>query len=196
MATLPQIILSDCGWYKTAEFLGKLDLSGKLAWLFVFAYGFLAMKNFTARFKREARGIAWHSMSRGESLFGSENRWRDIGITVGAIMFLNIFAPPIGFLFFVSRCAAGYLYKKQQASLYARYLDAMDAKIEGEYLEKALRDGDPATATMGIYGPLPKRFVGEHRANVARGAAGAPVRIMTKPNAGTNAPATEMAEAR
>jgi hypothetical protein len=131
-------------------------------------YSFLAMLNLGAAVTRERKGISWHSMSRGESILGGEHPI--LSFILGFLLFsvLSAVSPFVGLFFGVSRVMSYQLARKQQQSIYARYLDAMDAKIEQEHLECALRDAPSPKKTTGLYCPLPERIKGEHRANVAR----------------------------
>jgi len=155
-----------------ARWLATHDVSGWVGAAVVILFCFLAWLNINAVSGRQTSGQTWHSMSRGESLYGSENSTRDRAITVVTSLILFSVAPFVGLLFGLSRFFSRYLIVQEQKSVYARYLDAMDAKLEAEHLERALRDGVPPRTTEGLYNPLPKRFTGEHRANVARVVAG------------------------
>ena len=161
-------IFYDAQWYKTAEWLHTHDVSGKVAYGISFAYGFIAMTHFLWIYWRRTTPQRWHSMSRGESIFGTENKLRDGIIAFVAIGVLGIFAPPISFLFFCSRMSSFYLTRKQEQSLYTKYLNQIDKKIEAELLQRALDKGEPPRLTDGLYAPLPKQFKGEHRTNVAK----------------------------
>jgi hypothetical protein len=155
------------------------------------AFFVLGRMNLRAVARRQATGEVWHSMSRGESITGQENPTKDRNFLVLVAIILFCLAPLVGLLFVVSRILSLSLVAKEQASIYARYLDAMDAKISAEYLERALRDGEPPRITQGLYGPLPAHFKGQHRANVAHLGAGGgvPVRVAVAPGIG-QAPAT------
>ena len=54
------------------------NIPGRVAWVVSFAYGFLAWQNYARIKTRRQTGRQWYSMSRGESIFGSENKIRDI----------------------------------------------------------------------------------------------------------------------
>ena len=158
------------------EYFGRSTKTVQDTGIFILlAYAFLAWRNIRAARKRLMDGVRWHSRSYGESLFGSENPIRDFVIEVIVAFFLFIVSPIFGGYFIFSRYQS-YLSKWLGiAQRYNRYLDAVDAKIESEFLEKALRDGFPASETAGIYEPLPRHLKGELRANVARVAAGIPI---------------------
>jgi len=165
------------GLQRLAVWIRAHDYSRSLGGIIGGVFFVLGCMNIAATRLRQQNGAVWHSMSRGESRFGREDYWRDIRISVLAAVCLFALATPVGLLFVLSRFLSYFLEAKEQQSVYARYLDAMDAKLEAQHLEIALRDGVPPKTTEGIYGPLPKRFTGEHRANVARAGAGAAVRI-------------------
>jgi hypothetical protein len=124
--------------------------------------------------ERRKNGEIWHSLSWGESVFGSENFRRDLIIAALIGILLTLLNVPIGLFFFASQFASYSLRRKHDAMLYRRYLDQMDAKIEHESLKPALEKGRPPKETSGLYCPLPKAFQGDHRARVARVIAGGP----------------------
>jgi hypothetical protein len=140
--------------------------------VFLVAYVILGMWNLSRARRRRGRGQVWYSMGRGESLFGRQDKTRDLLFAGLVIVFLALTAPALALLFFASQAASQYLAGKQQASFYNRYLDAMDAKIESEFLQQALDKGEPPSDTDGLHCPLPKVFKGEHRTRVARVVAG------------------------
>jgi hypothetical protein len=152
----------------------------------------LAKLNLAATQQRQATGERWHSMSRGESLFGSENSNRDFIITCLVGLPLLVFAVPVGVLFIVSRGLSLHLVAQEQASVYARFLDHRDKEIEDIHFGRALKEGVPPQLTEGLYGPLPERFKGEHRKNVAWVAAGGPWKAPIKDESATTSrmPAT------
>jgi len=111
-------------------------------------------------------------MCRGESIVGLEGVGWNVFFAVFIVVLLGLVAWPLSFLFLVSQGASYYLAAKQQASFYNRYLDAMDAKIEAENLQRALDKGEPPSENDGLNCPLPKVFKGKHRTRVARVVAG------------------------
>jgi hypothetical protein len=131
-----------------------------------------ASANLNAIRNRQKQGVPWYSMSRGQSIFGSESQKREVlfSILIGGVLLL--LSPAFGILFFASRCAAAYLFIKEQQSNYARYLDYMDAQILAGKLEPAMIGNRTIDETKGLYCPLPKRITGEHRARVAKISAG------------------------
>lgn len=72
-------------------------------------------------------------------------------------------------------CAA-----QQQTAIYERYLDTMDAKIEGEHMEDALLGKFPTEITQ-LYKPLPSGLKPELRENIAAAAVGKPVKLVAEP---------------
>lgn len=118
--------------------------------------------------KRRFAGEIWHSRSRGESVFGSENALRDFAIEVvitGGLCFCSYYYAA----FFALSRIMGYMADAAaRAEFYNRYLDIQDAKIEAQYMETALREGLAPDHTLGIFNPLSRGFKGEHRANIAR----------------------------
>jgi len=146
--------------------------TGKMAWVISFIYGWMAMRQYLRVKSRRRNDRTWHSMSRGESIFGYESRGRDILIALLGSFVLSIVAPVIGFLFFASQCASIYLASKTESSFYNRYLDIVDAKLENEFMQKCLERGEPPTDVNGLFYPLPKAIQGEARMRVARVVAG------------------------
>jgi len=144
---------------------------GFISWgsgIIMLSFGFLGAQNIRAVRARQVGGAVWHSMSRGESIFGREDRTRDAVYTLIAIAVLFLLAPALAGFFALSRILTYVLIVKEQRVIYSRFLDLQDAQIESSYREVALRDGPAPTQTGGIYGPLPGRFKGEPRANIAR----------------------------
>jgi hypothetical protein len=166
---------------KLFSFAGELDFEpGRTAshaevigGLFQAVFLVLAGANLAAARQRQKKGIRWHSMCRGESLFGSEGPIRDWIITVVVVVVLFKFHAALFAAFFLlSRIFSEYLEQQRQRSRYNRYLDIMDAQIESEHLQQTLAKGPAPMVTDGIYCPLPGSFQGEHREKVARVVAG------------------------
>jgi len=156
------------GYTELAQWVGRFHVPAWVGWGMFMAFSVLAGRNLGAAQLRESNGSVWHSMSRGESIFGSENPARDFIITIVVCLVLGYVSPPLGLLFGLSRWMSFVLARKQQRSIYARYLDEMDRRIEAGNLETTLRDGPSPKTTGGLYCPLPARIKGEHRATVAR----------------------------
>ena len=162
------------GFHKIAQWLIDHDYSVTIGWFMIMASGFMGGRSLFYTRTRAATGQMWYSLSRGASIFGNENKLRDIIIAAVAVGILSLFSPGLALLFAVSRIVSYQMEARQQSAFYNRYLDAMDAKIQAEYLQRALDKGEPPVNTEGLYCPLPKGFKGEHRQRVARVVAGGP----------------------
>jgi hypothetical protein len=132
------------------------------------AFWWSASTNLDQSRKRQAKGIPWYSMSRGESVFGNESPfWNDfIPLVIGIVLFA--YSPVSGLFFIASRAAGYFLFLKEQQSHYARYLDDMDAKILSSQLQAALKGEKDPGETQGLFCPLPARIKGEQRDEVVR----------------------------
>ena len=141
--------------------------------------------------KYRADGTPYHTQSRGTPRWGKE------GIAVGtAITFvLLLFDMPAGILFAVSCAVSAKLAAEQEAAIYARYLDALDQKIEQEYLESALLGKCPTEITQ-LTKPLPAHMNSDLRNNIAAAAVGRSVKIVAKgpKSAGSQGPAGNPAD--
>ena len=100
-------------------------------------------------------------------------------MTFGIAAALFLFNLPAGILFLVSCGMSAKIAGEQQAAIYARYLDALDAKIEQEYLEAAILGQCPAEITQ-LTKPLPPDMNAELRTNIAAAAVGKPAKIVAK----------------
>jgi hypothetical protein len=167
-------LIYDAGLHKIAYWFFRHDCTNAFGFLIGCAYGFMAVRNITQTRRRSASGQIWYSMSRGGSIFGIENKARDLLIAFGAVAILGLLAPSLALLFFISRLVSYQVEASQQAAFYNRYLDAMDAKVQAKYLRRALDKGEPPDDTDGLYCPLSKAFKGEYRQRVARVVAGGP----------------------
>jgi hypothetical protein len=92
---------------------------------------------------------------------------------------LFLFDLPAGILFVISMGMSAKIASEQQAAIYARYLDALDTKIEQEYLENAILGKCPTEITQ-LHKPLPGSLNADLRKNIAAAAVGKPVSIMVK----------------
>jgi hypothetical protein len=156
------------GWTHVAQWLTHQTSPKTVMFCISAVFFFSASKNYAQIRMRQAKGIAWYSMSRGESIFGTESLIVK-GFYSGLIcVVLCILSPALGLFFFLSRAAGFVLWQKEQESIYARYLDEQDARIMAGNLEPAMLGNKPTRETSGLYCPLPKRFTGEHRAHVAK----------------------------
>ena len=126
-----------------------------------------------ARYRDES--AAYHTQSRGVP------RWDDfpmMPLLIIAALFL--FDLPAGILFLISMGMSAKIAAEQQAAIYSRViLDALDAKIEQEYLENAILGKCPAEITQ-LHKPLPQSLNADLRKNIAAAAVGKPVSIMVK----------------
>lgn len=120
-------------------------------------------------------GTAYHSMSRGTPRWGEVQVFVMIFITLA----LFLFDMPAGILFFVSICMSGKLAMEQQEAIYNRYLDALDTKIEQEYLEDAILGQCPTQITQLTH-PLPPDLNSDLRTNIAAAAVGKPIKMMAQ----------------
>lgn len=134
--------------------------------------------------KYRADGIAYHSRSRGVPRFPSPQI--TLMVVIGMALLLLIFNF-VSFLFFIVSCVmSAKLAAEQDAAIYARYLDALDAKIEQEYLEQAILGRCPVEITQ-LSRPLPTTMKPDLRENIAAAAVGKPVTIVTQPAGRTGA---------
>ena len=90
-----------------------------------------------------------------------------------------MFDMPAGILFAVSCAVSAKLASEQEAAIYARYLDALDQKIEQEYLESAILGKSPTEITQ-LTKPLPAHMNADLRNNIAAAAVGRSVKIVAK----------------
>lgn len=125
--------------------------------------------------KYRAEGAAYHTMSRGIPRWGNDTAKVTLGITAA----LFLFDLPAGILFLASCGMSAKLASEQQAAIYARYLDALDAKIEQEYLEDAILGQCPTEITQ-LSTPLPQNMNSDLRTNIAAAAVGKPAKIVAK----------------
>jgi hypothetical protein len=125
--------------------------------------------------KYRADGTAYHTQSRGTPRWGKDGVMVGIGITVA----LFLFNMPAGILFAVSCAISAKLASEQEAAIYARYLDALDQKIEQEYLESAILGKCPTEITQ-LTKPLPAHMNADLRNNIAAAAVGRSVKIVAK----------------
>lgn len=139
--------------------------------ILTWAVGFLYVM--TAHYRlREIRmrinaGEVWHSRSRGESIFGSENIYRDTGIDLVVTIVLLVILPSMAAFYVLSRFL-GYAAEALAAQqFYNKFLDIRDAQIEAENMESVLRHGAAGRAS-GYRCSLPGYIQGTAKANVVR----------------------------
>ena len=123
-----------------------------------------------------AEGKTYHSRSRGVRRWGNYNPVVLIFLT----LFLLVTDTGAGIAFFVAYSMSAKVAGEQQAAIYSRYLDALDQKIENEYLENAILGECPVEITF-LHKPLPKGIEPELRKNIAAAAVGKAVKIVAKP---------------
>jgi hypothetical protein len=134
-----------------------------------------------------AAGTPYHTQSRGIPRWGDNQRFAIIGIAAA----LLLFDFPAGILFIASIGMSAKLGREQQAAIRSRYLDALDQRIESEYLEDAILGKCPAEITQ-LHRPLPAHMNADLRNNIAAAAVGKPVTIMAKgPRSGDAPPPAE-----
>jgi hypothetical protein len=132
-----------------------------------------------------ATGIAYHTQSRGIPRWGADQRF----VTIGIAAALLLFDFPAGILFIASCAFSAKLSGEQQAAIRSRYLDALDQKIESEYLEDAILGKCPTEITQ-LHQPLSSTLNEDLRKNIAAAAVGKPVKIVAKgPKSGAPAAA-------
>lgn len=147
-------------------------LAGGALIFFTYIFG-LESVSLMARYRAE--GMAYHTMSRGIPRWGDNSSVVVLGITVA----LFLFNMPAGILFLASIAMSAKIASEQQAAIYSRYLDALDKKIEQEYLEDAILGKCPTEITQ-LHKPLPTNMDAELKGNVAAAAVGKPVKVIAK----------------
>ena len=136
-------------------------------WALGFAYTMTAHYRLREIRTRIYAGEVWHSRSRGESVFGSENIYRDTGIDL-VVTFVLLFILPSMAGFYVLSRFLGYVADALVAQqFYNRFLDIRDAQIEADNMESALRYAS-AGQSSGYRCRLPGYIQGNAKANVVR----------------------------
>jgi hypothetical protein len=131
-----------------------------------------------------AMGTPYHSQSRGIP------RWGSPLVPILIIGLLFLFDLPAGILFVISIGMSAKLAGEQQAAIYARYLDALDQRIEKEYLEDAMLGKCPVEITQ-LHRPISSALDADLRKNIAAAAVGKPVAMVAK---GGRSPGTPNAD--
>lgn len=133
-----------------------------------------------------AQRIPYHTKSRGKP------RWSpftELVIRVGASAILIIFAPVAGIAFVISMGVTANLAAEQQAAIQTAYLDALDAQIEGQFMQDALLGKIPAEITY-LYQPLSEKMDSGLREDIAAAFVGKTVRMVAQaPRPKESAPA-------
>jgi hypothetical protein len=171
-------LLHELGFHLLGRILGHHIIGVILNLGLMASFMYFANENAQRLQQFRNEGKTYHSMSRGVPRWG-DDPMRNLGIQVGIIAVLLLFAPLTAILFGISRYLSAQEAAKQQAAMYDRYLDAMDAKIEGEHLQDALM-GKCAPEVTYLYKPLPANMNPELRENVAAAATGKPVKIVVQ----------------
>jgi len=125
--------------------------------------------------KYRAEGTAYHTMSRGVARWGDANSIVAAVMTVGLLMF----DLPAGVLFIAACSMSSKIAAEQQAAIYSRYLDALDQRVEQEYMEKAILGQCPTEITY-LHKPLDANMNEDLKKNIAAAAVGKPVKILAK----------------
>jgi hypothetical protein len=122
-------------------------------------------------------------MSRGTS------RWKGltVWVLVAAVVVLLIFNPFAAIFLAVSYGMSAKIAGEEDAAIYGRYLDALDAQVEKEYLKKAILGQCPKEITQ-LSHPLPESMNSDVRENMASAAVGGPVKIIAKPRESSSVP--------
>ncbi len=159
---------------------------------FVFFHIEFGRESIALMAKYRVDGTAYHTQSRGTPRWGK--RGLDVGIVITVMLFL--FNLPACILFIASCAMSSKLASEQQAAIYARYLDALDQKIEQEYLENAILEKCPTEITQ-LTKPLPTDMNSDLRNNIAATAVGKSVRIVAKvPGAASATPKRDTCRAK
>jgi hypothetical protein len=179
VGSLMAIICDGLHLYRLAEMFHHLIfplVTGGALVFFHFKYG---NESIALMAKYRAEGTAYHTMSRGIPRWGNENGAVGIGI-MAALLLFNL---PAGVLFIASHMMSSKIAGEQQAAIYSRYLDALDQKVEQEYMENAILGKCPTEITY-LCKPLDANLNPDLRNNIAAAAVGKPVKIIAKaPNA-------------
>jgi hypothetical protein len=130
-----------------------------------------------AAIQRHTEGRPTHSYSFGEARLSKEE---DLLAKFGLFGLFLLAAAPLAFAYIASLGASYMQGKFQEAELYGRYLDAVDAMIETEQLESALLGVTPVSNTHLIK-PLSNNLPDSIRKNVAAAAAGNVARGLAQP---------------
>jgi hypothetical protein len=136
--------------------------------------------------------VEYHSRSRGRRRF--EDHDRLIRITAALVILLT--SPIAGIAFIASMAISAKLAAEQQAEIYSKYLDQLDAKIEAKFMKDALL-GKCAPEITYLYKPLPYSYDEEMREDIAEAwVGGIPKNVAQppRPKGGTAAAATPEAE--
>ncbi len=140
-------------------------------------FGYFANENMKHLQQFRADGKTYHSKSRGQAR--TTDRKQELIIRIGGSVGLLLLAPVVGVAFIASMYVSMSLASQQQAALHDRYLDMLDAQIEGEFLQDAILGKCPPEITY-LYKPLPSTMKPELREDIAAAAVGKPVKIVAQ----------------
>jgi hypothetical protein len=168
--------------YRAASFFASGWFTLLVGGALVLLHNKYCVENLRLMARYRAEGTAYHTQSRGIPRWGGDSILVGMGITAA----LFLFDLPAGVLFVISCSMSAKLAAEQQAAIHSRYLDALDAKIEQEYLEEAILGQCPTEITQ-LCKPLPTNMNSDLRKNIAAAAMGKPVKIIAKaPRTGGN----------
>lgn len=153
------------------NFVPTILVGGALS-LFHFRF---ASENTRLMAKYRAESKPYHTQSRGVP------RWEGnlVFMPLGIVAVLILFDLPAAILFVFSCIMSAKIASEQQEAIYARYLDALDARIEKEYLEDAILGKCPTEITQ-LHKPLPESLTADLRQNIAAAAVGKQVEILAQ----------------
>ena len=164
-------------WFALANFFNHWWFPVFSGLVFMVYYSILCVRDakFVSQFRNQ--GIPYHSMSRGEM------RWNEKAIFVpaailAALLLFNTFI-------FIALVFAIVMGKKiadeQEAVIYSRYLDAIDEKLENQYMKLALL-GQAKAEQSYLSRPLSeKKFKPEIREQIADAWTRGSVTVIEKP---------------
>ncbi|MGP8233957.1 MAG: hypothetical protein ACLQVW_00885 [Limisphaerales bacterium] len=119
----------------------------------------------------------YHSKSRGKARWNPLDEFK---IRIGASVVLILFAPVTGIAFVISMFVTAGLVADQQAAIHSAYLDALDAQIEGQFMQDALLGKVPAEMTY-LYQPLSEKMDSGLREDIAAAYVGKAVKMVAEP---------------
>lgn len=181
--SLAAIIFSGMHWYGLANICQHWFLTAATGGALVFFFFKFGQESLGQMQKYRADGIAHHTQSRGTPRWEGELALVPLGIFIG----LLLFDMPAAIFFVISCATTAKIASEQHAAIYGRYLDALDQKIEQEYLENAILGKCPTEITQ-LHKPLSSSMNDGLRNNIAAAAVGKSVKVVAK-NPGSITPA-------
>ncbi len=143
--------------------------------IFIIAYLRGCIQNFNRIGQFRNEGKLYHTMSRGQSRWEGDRYF----LLIAVLIALFIFVPVLCIMVIISHSISAKLAAEQQAAIYSSYLDALDKKIEEEFMEDALL-GECAPEITYLSKELPRDLNPELRNNIAAAAVGKPVSIVAQ----------------